>query len=230
MRTFLRKIVAAVFLRIQGWLDPEETYRREFFQRAFRAVAFNGISGDYAEFGCWSGTTFKLAYRESRRFGYPCKMWAFDSFQGLPAPKGPFDEHPIWVAGNMNMSLDRFHEVCAANRIPRSAYETVPGFYERTLANPAAPGLPTDISLAFIDCDLYSSASAVLRFLMPRLKHGMILAFDDYFCWSSNQVSGERRASLELLGSHPRWGLVSYVQFGWAGMSFVVEDKQLLPK
>ena len=62
---------------------------------------------------------------------------------------------------------------------------------------------PANIALAFIDCDMYSSTRSVLGFLMPRLKHGMIIAFDDYFCWIRRpQPSGERRAMLDFFGDH----------------------------
>jgi hypothetical protein len=58
---------------------------------------------------------------------------------------------------------------------------------------------------------------SVLEFLLPRLKNGMIIAFDDYFCWSATQLSGERRAQLEFFSRHSRWELVPFVQFGWHG-------------
>jgi hypothetical protein len=66
------------------------------------------------------------------------------------------------------------------------------------------------------------------KFLLPRLKHGMIIAFDDYFCWSATQLSGERRAQLEFFSRDPRWELVPFIQFGWHGQSFVVEDRKIL--
>jgi hypothetical protein len=75
-------------LRDQVLFQPswrEKTCRQEFFYNAFKALAFNGIDGDYAEFGCWGGMTFALAYHESRRHQHQAKLWAFDSFAGLPA-------------------------------------------------------------------------------------------------------------------------------------------------
>jgi len=62
---------------------------------------------------------------------------------------------------------------------------------------------------------------------MPRLKHGMILAFDDYYCWSKTQVSGERKACSEFFKNHEQWILLPFVQYGWGGMSFVVEHREL---
>jgi len=68
----------------------------------------------------------------------------------------------------------------------------------------------------------------VLKFLLPRLKHGMILAFDDYHVYSSRQVSGARRASVEIFSRNPDWRLVPYVQYGWGCMSYIVESKEIL--
>jgi O-methyltransferase len=117
-----------------------------------------------------------------------------------------------------------FHALCAARGIPSNAYAVVPGFYEQTLATMPPNAEPANIALAYIDCDFYSSTKTVLEFLMPRLKHGMILAFDDYFLWTESHVSGERRAMLELF-SDGRWTLLPYMQFGWGGNSFVVEER-----
>ena len=69
-----------------------------------------------------------------------------------------------------------------------------------------------------------------LSFLAKRLKNGMIIAFDDYYCFSKSALSGERKALLEFTLSDRRFNFAPYVQFGWAGMSFIVEDKSLIPQ
>lgn len=208
----------------------ERRSRQEFFYKAFKALSYNRISGDYAEFGSFGGLTIALAYQEAARHGHPANLWAFDSFAGFPAPSVSADEHPVWTPGAMAMSLEEFHAICAHQRIPRNRYRTIPGFYDKSLSAPEAVAYAPDISLAYIDCDLYSSTKAVLAFLKPRIKHGMIFAFDDYFCGTATQMSGERAAMLEAFPSEGRWRLVPYVQFGWAGQSFVVEDSGPLPK
>ena len=222
-----RSIWNQVRRRFRFWPPwHEQEYRQEFFYNAFRALSFNGIDGDYVEFGCWGGMTFALAYHESRRHRHKARLWAFDSFQGLPSPKEAGDEHPVWKEGTMVTSLDEFHAICASNGIPSDAYNVVPGFYDQALTRLSSEDAPTNIALAYVDCDLYSSAKTVLEFLLPRLKHGMIIAFDDYFCWSASQISGERRAMLEFFASHDRWTLLPYMQFGWHGNSFVIEKKR----
>ncbi len=224
-------------MRVRRWLDAraqnhayhERAHRAEFFRRAWVALKFNGISGDYVEFGSHGGNTFGLSYQASRAVGLSPHLWSFDSFCGLPPQSLPADEHPAWIEGALATSLDTFDAICAANGIPRSAYTTVPGFYEDTIggAKGEDPRFPRDVALAYIDCDLHSSTRTVLEFLAPRMKHGMVLALDDYFCWSATALAGERVAVDEWFGGQSRFRLAPYVQYGWHGMAFVVEDVSL---
>ena len=226
-----RKLVSSFINRFWFRVGYQERLgQQQFFYNAFRALTFNGITGDYLEFGCWGGRTFAMAYTEAVRHGHNAKLCAFDSFQGLPAQAGTEDEQPIWVAGTMAITEGAFHSACAANGIPRSRYAVVPGYYETFLPQLGPSDPPVNVALIYIDCDLYSSTMSVLDFLDPRLKHGAIIAFDDYFCWSENQISGERRAMLEFFSGHARWRLVPYLPFGWHGQSFVIEDKNLVDK
>jgi O-methyltransferase len=228
MNRTIRKLIPKRYRKDDSY--HEEIHRREFMRRAFTAFSFNGISGDYAEFGCCGGMTFKLAYQESRKRGFNCKLWAFDSFCGLPPQVVPEDQHPNWIEGTMKTSLEGFTAICRKNLIPESEYCIVAGFYRDTIGTiePRDPHFPVDISLAYIDCDLYSSTKIVLNFLSGRLKHGMIVALDDYFCYSRTALSGERKALMEYSSTDQRFHFSPYIQFGWHGMSFIVEDKNLL--
>lgn len=235
----LKRLIPVKLRRLRGeWLHAvrrddayyEKEDRRTFFRHAFSALAFNGGHGDYVEFGCCGGQTFGLAFQAAQRAGFRCSLWAFDSFRGLPAQRGVEDQHPMWVEGTMSMSVQDFHRVCQSYGMEKSQYRVVPGFYDQTLADTdiARPDRPRDIAIAYIDCDLYSSTVAVLEFLAPRLRHGMILAFDDYYCWSDAAVSGERNVCNEFFSNHPVFRLVPYHSFGWHGMSFVVEHRMML--
>jgi len=213
-------------VQLNEFWQQERDGRYDFFRKALTALAFNGIEGDYAEFGCNSATTFCMVHKLQTEYPYalgPFHQWAFDSFQGLPAPAEARDDHPRWVTGQYTTPVDEFHRICASRGVPRSAYTVVPGYYDTSL-HPAAPGpRPDKIRLAYVDCDMYASTRDVLAFLVPRLQHGMIIAFDDYHCYSPKLPSGERMAALEVFGDNPRWRLAPYVQYGWHGMSFIVE-------
>jgi O-methyltransferase len=198
--------------------------RSEFFEHAFVALSFNGISGDYAEFGCYGGASMWLAWQEIVANPVRRHMWAFDSFRGLPETADPRDDHPAWIPNTMAMSLDAFHATLATRGVLREAYTPVEGYFTESLPRLGRDGPPGDIALAYVDCDLYSSTVTVLDFLEPRLKHGMIVAFDDYYCWTDSDVSGERAALGEFAADHPEWNFHRYRSIDWGGVAFVVED------
>lgn len=198
-------------------------FKAKFFWNAFKALTFNKIDGDYVEFGSHGGRTFRLAFDEIQSRGIDRHMWAFDSFQGLPKPVSPKDQHPVWQQGAMSTHEEQFHEICQSHGIGKNQYSVISGFYDETLANMQHHKGPTNIALAYIDCDMYSSTKSVMEYLRPCLKHGMIIAFDDYFCWSNTHVSGERAAFLEFEADESQWRFMRYRDYGWAGTSYVVE-------
>jgi O-methyltransferase len=205
------------------------TGQANFFWDAFAALQVNGISGDYAEFGCHHGGSFQAAYKAMAGRAVRRHMWAFDSWRELPEDDAR-DRHPGWELGGANAGgIQTFHASLRRHGVPRDAYTAVEGYYRETLPPLRDRGAPTDIALAYVDCDLYSSTVDVLEFIAPRLKHGMIVAFDDYFCWSPTDLSGERAAMLEFLAAHPEWNFQRYKDIHWAGLSFVVERSDSLP-
>ena len=198
---------------------------REFFFDVWVSQRVNGISGDYAEFGSWGANTMNCSYEAMQAAGDVRHLWAFDSWQGLPASEDPRDDHPGWKPGSSQGQggEQQFHDACARHGIPRRAYTPVSGYYDESLSRLGADADPVDIAVAYIDCNLYSSTVAVLDFLSPRLKHGMIIAFDDYFCWSPTHVSGERAAFHEFAAARPQWHFERYKDVHRSGVSFVVE-------
>jgi O-methyltransferase len=213
---------------------------QSFFRDAALALAINGITGDYVEFGAWGSKSLSLAHEAITLSGASRHLWAFDSFVGLPEAADPRDVHPQWGAGGQGLGwtgpgptgqegVEAFHAACAKMGIPRDAYTAVEGFFEDTLPALGTDGAPADIALAYIDCNMYSSTVSVLDFLAPRMKHGMIIGVDDYECWSPTDVSGERAALHEFQRDHPEWRLRRYKDVHWGGVSFVVEHAHLLP-
>ncbi|MGH9227175.1 MAG: TylF/MycF/NovP-related O-methyltransferase [Acidimicrobiales bacterium] len=196
-----------------------------FFWDAFTAVAVNGVSGDYVEFGSWGCNTLRHAFHACEQFRAGRRLWAFDSFQALPPTDEPRDQHPVLASGGAGQGgVEAFHAACADFGVPRDAYTAVEGYYQDTLPPLGADGEPRDIAIAYVDCNLYSSTVTVLEFLAPRLKPGMIVGFDDYYLYNRDSgVSGEREALSELLQDNPQWHFQRFKDIHWGGVSFVVE-------
>jgi hypothetical protein len=218
----------------QNWItttiERMSEERRRFMWDACVTLTINEISGDYVEFGSWGADSLGSAHAVIEQIGRPRHLWAFDSFSSMPAAVDERDARwaaPAFGRGGQG-GVDAFHEQCAAQGIPRGAYTAVEGYFEDVLPPLGSSGDPSDIALAYIDCNMYSSTVSVLAFLEPRLKHGMILAFDDYHLWTSTQVSGERSAFDEFTDDHPEWSFLRYRDVHYAGVSFVVERAELL--
>lgn len=234
MNAALRKIVPQPVIRMARRLcvmftsSPIMTAyveREEFFSRAMFLLSTNGIQGDYVEFGCHSGQTFAMAWREIARHRRASHLWAFDSFEGMPRQKCKADDHPEWIQGAMATSLGQFRRICSRNHIPAGRFTAIKGYYNEILPKMGSQSEPTTIALVYIDCDMYSSTADVLHFLTPRLRHGLIIAFDDYFNFSATEQAGEQRAFEEFRRAIPQWDFVPYLNIGGIGMSFVVQKR-----
>jgi O-methyltransferase len=202
--------------------------RRRFFWDAFVALEINKISGDYVEFGSYGGNSLSLAYEAISEIGNARHLWAFDSFDSLPEITDPRDERWRNNFGLNQGGVENFYADCDRQGVPRDAYTAVVGYFSDTLPRLGAAGAPADIALVYVDCNMYTSTVSVFEFLAPRLKHGMIIAFDDYFLWTATEVSGERSALDEFLVANPQWHFERYKEVHYAGTSFVVENADLV--
>ena len=196
-----------------------------FFWDAFTALSVNQISGDYVEFGSWGCNTLQHAYHTAQAWRSDRHLWAFDSFEALPESDDTRDQHPVASGGGAGQGgVDAFHAACGRFDVPRDAYTAVEGYFDETLPPLGASGDPRDIALVYVDCNLYSSTVTVFEFLAPRLKPGMIVAFDDWYLYNPDTgVSGEREALHEFLEAHPQWHFHRFKDIAWGSVAFVVE-------
>ncbi|MEX0744033.1 MAG: TylF/MycF/NovP-related O-methyltransferase [Phycisphaeraceae bacterium] len=211
-------------LRFQQDLDA-------FFWRAFMLLRMNRTPGDYVEFGCGSNIrSFRFALKYNRALPYDRKLWAFDSFQGLPVPTG-IDEHQQWRQGQMAVTLEQFEQVMAHYDAEQGRdFHCVPGFFEQTLRNRSLDSYGIErVAFAHIDCDLYSSTLDCLRSVLPVMAHGAVLAFDDWYCFDGDPARGEQRAFHEISAAFAdRLSLMRYLPFGWHGQAFLVHHRDRL--
>lgn len=165
-----------------------------------------GISlGHYYEFGVYRGDTFRTfhralkAVRATSRLVRPVKLFAFDSFEGLPPAENAYDERPFWSPAKYACSEAEFRKILRSSGVRDDEVVCVPGFYESSLTPELARRLADDPpSIVTIDCDLYSSAATVLEWIRPLLRHGTLFYFDDIWAFCGHPEYGEMRAIAEF--------------------------------
>ncbi len=136
------------------------------------------------EFGVFDGTSIRQIANLSGG-----TVHGFDTFEGLPRGDGL----RIWEKHVEEASFDlkgQLPDVPDNVVLHKGLFEdTLPRFLRET---------PGSVAFLHVDCDLYSSAKAVLDLLAARLIPGSIAVFDDFFNYSGWQF-GEYRALTEFV-------------------------------
>jgi hypothetical protein len=133
-----------------------------------------GIEGDIVEFGSYKGGSAVFMANVARRLGMSAKVYALDTFEGMPETDAARDLH---IPGDFNdTSIEALRafaeEHQLGNLIP------VQGLFEDT-----APGLLEKldaVTLAHVDCDIYSAVKYAVDIVRPKMHaSGGYIAFDD---------------------------------------------------
>lgn len=225
------RIVTPRISPLRAAYESEANLRQTFtwFELAQKFLQVNRIDGVYAEFGSHEANTFRFALNTLGRYGRPNKIshfYAFDSFEGMPAPEG-IDRQKIWRQGMNCTSLESFQAVC---RWDLHRITTVKGFFQDSL-----PKMQWDqnniIALAYIDVDYYSSTREVLKFIKNKLRHGSIIAFDDWNCYYADPMRGQRKACAEFEKEIEKLArLEPYLPISFGGMSFIYQELDKIGK
>lgn len=235
LRRLLRPTVDSLLERKLA-TDPRlgRVDRDRAMDHAFEFAARSGLDGHYLEFGCYDGASFVRAYRAYHRWlGEPAvkgrrmtrrTLYAFDSFAGLPALE-PADRMPGYDPfreGEYACSRADFLARLDAAGVDRDLVTVVEGPYAETLG-PGAAGdrVPGPALVVHVDCDLYSSAVPVLRFLTPRVQDGTVLLLDDFLCYRGHPGHGVQRAFREWIVREPI-DAQPYFGYGWAGTAWIL--------
>lgn len=116
------------------------------------------------EFGVWMGSSINAI---AKALPYNNNIFGFDSFEGLPGDwVYPFLKKSFDMQGNLPSVFPN------VNLIPGWFTDTLPTFKASVLQR-------RQISLLHIDCDIYSSASYVLRELRENIREGTFIVFDE---------------------------------------------------
>lgn len=201
--------------------------RRYALEEITQYLQFAQITGDYCEFGVAEGHAFVNAYELMGRSNPEMHFHAFDSFEGLPRPKG-IDVQGTYTGafheGQFACKQEAFTKRLHSLNIPEHRLTIHKGWFDHTLNTGQPAEVIGTIAVAWVDCDLYESTVPVLRFLTSRLKPGSVVVFDDWGCYRNQPDSGEQRACREWLAENPQFRLDLLFSYGWTGRVFTASS------
>ena len=214
---------------------PEEgfvTYTSETpvaVTRALQRVKRRRAPGDYYEFGLFKGFTFWHAQQRAGKLGLDeMRFFGFDSFAGLPRPRGVDAESGEFREGQYAASQQEVRGHLDRHGVDWDRTFLVAGFYEPLLTPELRERLDMKpAALVLIDCDLYESTVPVLGFMAQLLQEGTIVLMDDWNCFGASDQMGERKAFGEFLREHQEWRAQPWFSFGWHGQAFLMRRTAL---
>ena len=198
----------------------------------FKAVNYIFVAGNrgeklplvFFEFGCHSGRTFSVLHNSFSYFGKRFSGYAFDSFKGLPSTSS---HDGIFEEGEYSTSRSEFERIIRKKTGSKLGnVSIIEGFYADSLTEDLQANLP-DVGLVHIDVDLYSSCASVLNFVEPKLCHGSVVLFDDWYTFLGGDSGGEALALADFESSDRRVKFKPWCNYGAHGKAFfvVVDEK-----
>ena len=171
--------------------------------------------GDYLEFGVYNGMSMSVAYAAIEAAGLAqTRLIGFNSFEGMPHGDKQ-DEAGVFTGGQLY-----FDEAATRANLQRYGVDLdrvtlVKGWYDDTLNDATIARLKLKrTSLVMIDCVIYPSTAAVLRFIEPLIGDRAVLVFDDWARRDTHMKNqGQKRAFDEFLAAHPGFTAVDLGEF-----------------
>jgi hypothetical protein len=174
-KSAVRRLESALnYLYVARWMkdhdfSPAHTLRA---RRDLIAMIAGMICDDevlYLEFGVHKGAAIRQ-WSELLR-NKATRLHGFDSFEGLPEQ---WDDH----SGHF-LPRGYFSTQGVIPQIPDSRVKFFKGWFQNTL--PKYEFIDSPVTVIFLDADLYSSTSFVLKTLKPHIKIGTIVYFDEFW-------------------------------------------------
>jgi hypothetical protein len=186
--------------------------------------------GTYYEFGTgWGGTlaAFMLAAQEVASLhnleANDFRVFAFDTFEGLPASSHPADRHACWQQGAMASTIDVIREKMDAHPFAkRVPVQFIKGNFKESLTNVLIEQLKSfPPALVTIDVDYYTSTFESLCWLDRFIASGALIYFDDIWAFHGHPEYGQLCAIRDFRAGSTNGMLTAFNTFGEAGKCFI---------
>lgn len=192
--------------------------------------------GTYYEFGTgWGGTlaAFMLAAQRVAPGHHldagDFRVFAFDSFEGLPPSAHPADRHSAWEKGAMANSIEAVHQKMDAHPFAKLvSVKYIKGYFKQSLTDTLIEQLKAfPPSVVTIDVDYYTSTLDSLLWLDRFIASGALIYFDDIWAFHGHPEYGQIRAMRDFHVHNTNGILVPFDTFGEAGKCFIYCRKSL---
>lgn len=216
--------------------DAEFVYENAF-DRVFRYFSTNFMEGKILEFGTYKGYSARKLANKMKEYEKVNDFYMFDSFEGLPEITSDIDKNSYqvkvtndWQKGTFNSAkgYEVDIEKDVSELISSNKTHIVKGYFDTTLNSIKFDS--SSVILVNIDCDLYSSITAVLNKLIDEkvFQDGSIILFDDYNFNRANNNMGVRKAIKDTFGNQNRYELELFFTYGWHGRAFIIHDNDAM--
>jgi hypothetical protein len=156
--------------------DPHANLKRYNLLIIANMVKNKNLKGSICEFGIYYGYTFTLLIG---LFGKQYKYCGYDSFQGLCQPS-EYDNltYDGCIKGNMTVAENKVSE--HLNKVINNVSDYDINFYKGWVNDTIPDNLPSLISFAHVDVDLFEPTIHILSNIIPRMEKGGVVIIDDY--------------------------------------------------
>tara|TARA_A100001015_G_scaffold312615_1_gene418140 strand:+ start:651 stop:1343 length:693 start_codon:yes stop_codon:yes gene_type:complete len=206
---FLQYLASKFVLIIPGVLTHNLS-KYFLIKNVIQTLSMDQIKGDYAEFGCFTGSCLRHSARCFKKYfnNIEIKIYGFDSFEGFPE-----EVHKTFKSKDFKVSYEKVKELENSGQ----NIKIVKGFFDKSLEDENLKKDLKEISFAFIDCDLATSSKSVFNFIANRLSNGAFIMIDDYFNIdiNNNSIQNEFLKYFEI-----NKNVFIYKYFGLSGVCF----------
>lgn len=154
--------------------------RLENVRRCIEQILTDDVPGDFLEAGVWRGGTIVYMKGVLAAHGARRRVWAADSFEGLPEPDLELypQDHDQWLHDVELMAVSRkaVEETLDQYGFLDEDVQFLEGWFKDTM-----PTAPVDqLSLLRLDGDYYESTIQVLDAMYDKVSPGGFILVDDY--------------------------------------------------
>lgn len=224
IQNFFSSFIASLHPYLENTLSKYTAIKKAMFMNYH-----DGTTGDYLEFGVFTGSSFNFAMKINKKMEKIFKkkihthFIGFDSFQGF-GKINSIDENPSFKS-----NLFKVNKKKVINNIKNNSkgqkFKLIEGFYQKTIKHKNTNNYGIDKSrIIMIDCDLKESTTLALNFVKPSLQEGTIIIFDDFNFYKGNKNKGEYGAFENFKNKNPGIEFRKIFDYGYSGRAFIIAN------